>query len=267
MRRVLVGLVLAAAIVALVVQLFRVTEGNEAPGAGSAALLNRAAAELPDPRTPAFRVGQPELLDRHEARARFAPVMRRVVARVAPLRDAEPVTTLERRTEDGTANIVLVLREATQQNESWIQVSLAALPNGQTGWVPRSSLGGYGFVRTRLVVDRATLTATLFENDKPIFEAPVGIGTAEAPTPAGEFYVRLKLAGFDDPFYGPIAFGTSARSAVLTDWPGGGYIGIHGTHAPDLIPGRVSHGCVRLRNQDILTLSRLMPVGTPLTIR
>ena len=266
MRRVLVGLVLVAAIVALV-QLSRGTERNETPLAGSAALLNQAAAELPDPRTPAFRIRQPELLDPHEARSRFAPVTRRVVARAEPRRDAEPVTTLERRTEDGTANIVLILREAMRQNESWIQVSLAALPNGQIGWVPRSALGGYGFVRTRLVVDRARLTATLLENEKPIFEAPVGIGTPEAPTPAGEFYVRLKLAGFDDPFYGPIAFGTSARSAVLTDWPGGGYIGIHGTHAPELIPGRVSHGCVRLRNHDIVTLSRLMPVGTPLTIR
>jgi len=34
-----------------------------------------------------------------------------------------------------------------------------------------------------------------------------------------------------------------------------------------LIPGRVSHGCVRMRNLDILKLSRMMPVGTPLTIR
>jgi lipoprotein-anchoring transpeptidase ErfK/SrfK len=73
--------------------------------------------------------------------------------------------------------------------------------------------------------------------------------------------------GFGDPFYGPVAFGTSARSEVLTDWPGGGFIGIHGTNEPQLIPGRISHGCIRLRNSDILRLSRLMPVGTPLTIR
>ena len=70
-----------------------------------------------------------------------------------------------------------------------------------------------------------------------------------------------------DQIYGPIAFGTNARSTFLTDWPGGGYIGIHGTNAPELLPGRVSHGCVRMRNEDILALSRLMPVGTPVTIR
>ena len=48
---------------------------------------------------------------------------------------------------------------------------------------------------------------------------------------------------------------------------GGGVIGIHGTNQPNLIPGRPSHGCVRLRNASILKLSRLMPLGTPLLIK
>ena len=46
----------------------------------------------------------------------------------------------------------------------------------------------------------------------------------------------------------------------------GGEYAIHGTNRPDLLPGRVSHGCIRLRNDDIMALERLMPVGTPLTI-
>ena len=82
-----------------------------------------------------------------------------------------------------------------------------------------------------------------------------------------DFYVRDMLTRYRSPFYGPLAFGTSARSSVLTDWPGGGFIGIHGTDTPELLPGRVSHGCIRLRNEDILKLGRLMPVGTPVTIR
>jgi lipoprotein-anchoring transpeptidase ErfK/SrfK len=87
------------------------------------------------------------------------------------------------------------------------------------------------------------------------------------PTPAGDFYIRNKLTRYQSAFYGRLAFGTSARSAVLTDWPAGGFIGIHGTNEPELLPGRVSHGCIRMRNADILRLGRLMPVGTPLTIR
>lgn len=69
-----------------------------------------------------------------------------------------------------------------------------------------------------------------------------------------------------DPFYGPLAFGTSARSAVLTDWPGGGFVGIHRTNQPQILPGRVSHGCIRMPSASILRLAQLMPVGTPLTI-
>ena len=49
--------------------------------------------------------------------------------------------------------------------------------------------------------------------------------------------------------------------------PGGGFVGIHGTDAPQILPGRVSHGCVRMRNPAILRLFRLMPLGTPVTIR
>lgn len=67
-------------------------------------------------------------------------------------------------------------------------------------------------------------------------------------------------------FYGPLAFGTSARSPVLTDWPDGGFVGIHGTDRPGSLPGRVSHGCIRMRNPDIVRLGKLMPVGTPITV-
>jgi L,D-transpeptidase catalytic domain len=269
MRNAVVALVLAAVVVAgaKVFGGAGAAARGEQPSAGSAAQLADAAASLPAPARPAFTIGRPELLDRREARAQFASVSRQVTALALPRSGAEPVATLEPHTEEGTTNVVLVLGEARRHGASWVQVRLPVLPNGRTGWVPRRALGGYGFVRTRLVVDRARLTATLFKDGRPIFHAPVGIGTAAAPTPAGEFYVRLKLAGFDDPFYGPVAFGTNARSAVLTDWPGGGYIGIHGTTAPELIPGRVSHGCVRMRNEDIVALSRLLPVGTPLTIR
>jgi lipoprotein-anchoring transpeptidase ErfK/SrfK len=94
------------------------------------------------------------------------------------------------------------------------------------------------------------------------------VGEAKWPTPRGRFYIRSELTGYGaaGSFYGPVAFATSAISDTLTDWPGGGIVGIHGTSLPQLIPGRISHGCVRLRNPDILRLERLMPVGTPVTI-
>jgi len=46
---------------------------------------------------------------------------------------------------------------------------------------------------------------------------------------------------------------------------GDGY-GIHGTDVPSSIGQSVSHGCVRVRNEDIETLYRIVPVGTPVYI-
>jgi hypothetical protein len=229
--------------------------------------LTAEAARLPTPQRPAFSVGQPRLLSRDETAMRIAPVPQRVEAHAEPAVSSSPVAALEARTPEGTANIVLVIGERRRPDGLWVRVRLPVLPNGSSGWVPRAALGGYDFVHTHLVVDRARLTATLLKDGRKIFSAPVGIGRPKWPTPNGEFYVRDRLSGFGDPFYGPVAFGTSARSAVLTDWPNGGFVGIHGTNEPELIPGAVSHGCIRLRNADILRLSRLMPVGTPLTIR
>jgi lipoprotein-anchoring transpeptidase ErfK/SrfK len=43
-------------------------------------------------------------------------------------------------------------------------------------------------------------------------------------------------------------------------------VGIHGTNQPELIPGRPSHGCVRIPNRKIRQLAKLMPIGTPIEI-
>jgi hypothetical protein len=222
---------------------------------------------LPRSPRPAFTPHAPVLLHRSPTEARWAPVIRPVVARLAPGVAAPAITTLSPTTPDDTTNIVAILREQATAQGLWTLVRLPVLPNGSVGWVPRLALGGYGFTRARLLVDRGRFLATLFRDGRAVFRAPVGVGKPESPTPAGEFYIRERLTTLESPFYGPIAFGTNARSEQLTDWPGGGFIGIHGTDQPELLPGRVSHGCVRLRNDDLLRLARLMPMGTPVTIR
>jgi hypothetical protein len=178
------------------------------------------------------------------------------------------VTIVRPVTPESKANLVVALESREDvYGRSWVRVRLAILPNNSTGWVRREALGELHVVRTRLVVDRDRLRAVLWRNGRAVFRAPIGVGQPRWPTPRGEYYVRERLTGFGDPFYGPVAFGTSGRSLVLTDWPGGGYVGIHGTNRPDLLPGRVSHGCIRMRNEDILRLARLLPIGTPLTVR
>ena len=223
---------------------------------------------LPSTPAPAFAVPTPRLLRDPATLARWATIEESTDVRRAPSPTAAVVTRIATATPEGTANLVLILGRARSSRDGlWVRVRLPILPNNSTGWVPRSALGAYHAVTTRLVVDLEQLAATLYRGGEPIFSAPVGVGRPQWPTPRGEFYIRDKLTRFRSPFYGPVAFGTSARSAVLTDWPAGGFVGIHGTNLPELLPGRVSHGCIRMRNTDILELARLMPVGTPLTIR
>jgi lipoprotein-anchoring transpeptidase ErfK/SrfK len=224
--------------------------------------------ELPSPPVPAFVVPQPVPLVRSETESVWAAVERAVAARTAPDGAARVLARLSTRTPEKTTNIVSVLdRQVDESGSLWVRVRLPILPNNTTGWVPRSVLGGYHSLHTHLVVSLRRQTATLVRDRRMLFRAPIGIGKAQWPTPTGHFYIRNKLTRYASPAYGPVAFGTSARSTALSDWPAGGFIGIHGTDQPELVPGPVSHGCIRMRNRDILELARLMPVGTPLTIR
>jgi lipoprotein-anchoring transpeptidase ErfK/SrfK len=224
------------------------------------------AGTLPLPVRPAFVPGPPRALGSTRNLSHWAPVLRTTVARSAPAGGAV-LATLRRTAPEGTANAVAVLAQRQDRaGDTWVRVRLPILPNGTVGWVPRRALGGYETVDTRLDVDLGRLRATLYRDGRPILRAPVGVGRAGWATPRGEFYVRNKLTRYRSPEYGPVAFATSARSPAATGWPAGGFVGIHGTDRPDLVPGRVSHGCIRLRNADVLALARRMPVGTPLTI-
>jgi hypothetical protein len=254
---------LALGLVLLAVAAVGVFAGSRSSGASAGLQPLR----VPAPARPAFVIPKPRGL-RAPAVARWAPVVRPAVVRAKPLPRARPIARLSTRTPEGTANVVDVSgRAADGRSSGWVAVRVAGLPENLTGWVPRTALGGYTFVHTRLVVGLEARTAELVRDGRTIFHASIGIGKASSPTPIGDFYVRSRIWSLGSSFYGPLAFGTSARSPTLTDWPGGGFIGIHGTNQPELIPGEISHGCIRMRNEDILELGRLMPVGTPVSIR
>jgi L,D-transpeptidase-like protein len=184
----------------------------------------------------------------------------------APSAHSRVIDHLHLLTVDGQAEVYLTLRAYTVGATTWISVPIPERPNGMTGWVPASALGELHMSREDLRVNSATLRATLFRDGQKIWSAPIGIGRPGLPTPRGHFYVTEKLTALGGPFYGPYAIGTSAYAPTLTEWPGGGVIGIHGTDEPQLIPGHPSHGCIRLRNADIARLWPLIQVGTPIEI-
>lgn len=187
--------------------------------------------------------------------------------RLRPSQSSAAIVRLHYLTEDGFPEVYPVLRRVRDgDRRSWLRIRVALRPHGATGWVPASALGPLYRVRTRLVVDRRRLRATLYGSGRRIWRSPIGVGKAGTSTPAGHFWIREKfrVANPDGP-YGPQAFGTSGYSR-LSDWPGGGVVGIHGTNEPQLIPGRPSHGCIRVPNDAIGRLYRLMPIGTPMRV-
>jgi hypothetical protein len=187
--------------------------------------------------------------------------------RLSPAARSRTVGRLRFFTEDQRPEVYPVLAARMDSaGRRWVQIRIPMRPNGRIGWVLDEMIGQYYIVRTALTIDRKKLRATLRKNGKKIWSASIGIGKRATPTPRGQFWIRERLKGIgSNGTYGPWAFGTSAYSN-LSDWPGGGVVGIHGTNQPRLVPGRPSHGCIRVRNDKIRKLARLMPIGTPVRI-
>jgi lipoprotein-anchoring transpeptidase ErfK/SrfK len=185
-----------------------------------------------------------------------------------PSAQAHEVGQLRLLTEDSFPEVYVVLsRWKNAAGNTWLKIRVPKRPNGLTGWVRQSALRPLQTVHTELVVNRHTLRVTVFDHGRKRFSARIGVGKASTPTPSGHFWIREKFhVNMAGTIYGPRAIGTSAYAPTLSEWPGGGVVGLHGTNEPNLIPGRPSHGCIRLRNRDILKLYRLVSPGTPVRI-
>ncbi|MEA2385514.1 MAG: hypothetical protein QOH72_5485 [Solirubrobacteraceae bacterium] len=232
-------------------------------GATGAASVRAAA---PAPLPPANPPGAQKLSD-ERLETRWAYPQRRAVVYSRPSGRARSVTRLRLLTEDRFPELYVVLsRWVDPAGNVWMQIRLPRRPNGSTGWVPENALSSMTVTHKLIDVDKRTLRLRVFDRGKVVMTARIGVGKAGTITPSGHFYVREKFHVKGVALYGPRAIGTSAYAPTLSDWPGGGVVGLHGTNQPGLIPGRPSHGCIRLRNRDILRLYRLAERGTPIDI-
>jgi lipoprotein-anchoring transpeptidase ErfK/SrfK len=149
--------------------------------------------------------------------------------------------------------------------EPWYRVLLPIEPNGSAAWVrgtdvrlvPRDQ---------KIVVDLSQRTLRYFVGGDLAALVSVGVGTPSAPTATGIFYVwiRVRYSSPTGP-YGAFALGLSGFSEVLSEWPGGGRMAIHGTSDPSDRGRAVSHGCIRVYNPELKVLRRV-PLGTPVII-
>ncbi|MBP7929509.1 MAG: L,D-transpeptidase [Acidimicrobiia bacterium] len=154
------------------------------------------------------------------------------------------------------------------QKDGWYQVQLNTRPHMSTGWVKASEVE-VEEINERIVVDLSEYTLRFYRGADLVREELVGIGQSDFPTPVGVFYVTEEwdLRGQGTP-YGDYAIGLSAYSDVLTDFLGGnGQVAIHGTSNPANRGKAVSHGCVRVVNDVLVSLVPDIPLGMPVIIQ
>jgi len=106
-----------------------------------------------------------------------------------------------------------------------------------------------------LVLSLGKRQLVLTQESRFIKAWPVGIGKSFTPTPTGTYKIISKVP---DPG-GPL--GAVWMGLNIPDY------GIHGTNKPESIGKMVSKGCIRMHNRDALELSRIIPVGTTVTIK
>ena len=188
--------------------------------------------------------------------------------RARPLVSSRTIARTHLATEDGFPDTYLLLSSLTDAHgRVWVRMRIPGRPNGRVGWVTRDALGEFHVTHWMIVISLGGRRLRAYNKGRLRFTAPVGVGKPSTPTPTGHFWIRelFRITDRSNLYY-PYAIGTSAYS-TLTDWPGGGVVGIHGDLGqPRLVPGAPSHGCVRMHAADISWLAQRVQLGTPVHI-
>ena len=189
-----------------------------------------------------------------------------VAVRSAPHSNARRVALLKEFRSEYRPQVVLALSQRSDPETgkpTWYRISVPGRPNGRTGWIPAEA-ADIGPMRRLIYIDRSARSLEVWSDGRLLLKTKVAVGRPGMETPLGLFYVTWRFVPTSS-VLGKFAFETSAYSS-LSDWPGGGIVGIHGTFTPSLLGQAVSHGCVRVANGDIVRMRALVGVGTPIQI-
>lgn len=128
-------------------------------------------------------------------------------------------------------------------------------PSTEIPVVKNGERADFSLPRGNILIAKAQRQLTLFDGNKPVRQYPVGIGKPATPTPSGNYAIASKVL--------------NPGGMLGTRWMGLNYdtYGIHGTSQPWLIGQMISHGCIRMRNENAEELFALTRIGTPVYIR
>jgi lipoprotein-anchoring transpeptidase ErfK/SrfK len=151
----------------------------------------------------------------------------------------------------------------TSSRTTWIlTTTMAAMLVGQQAAAADSARSVDTSVTRRIVVSLPDRKLAVIENDAVVSIYPVAIGAPVSPSPVGTFNIVSRVA--NPTYYKPgKVIGPGVSNPVGTRWIGlsaKGY-GIHGTNNPGSIGRAKSHGCIRLRNDDVERLFERVRAG------
>jgi lipoprotein-anchoring transpeptidase ErfK/SrfK len=207
---------------------------------------------------------EPQQPGQPQGSAEIAAVRGRQIAVYKQQGDGAAWKTLSSPNEMGATRVFLV----DAKDGDWLKVLLPIRPNGSTGWVKASDITLSSTTR-RVEIDPKAFTFTVFDGDKVLRTGEVATGEGGTPTPAGRFYfTELVEPPNPNGDYGAYAFGLSGFSPTLKTFAGGpGQLAVHGTNKASALGGKVSHGCVRVSNDDITWMAKNLAIGTPVVVR
>ena len=126
---------------------------------------------------------------------------------------------------------------------------------------------------TRLVLVLGERRVYAYQEDKVLASYPVAVGKKGWETPTGNFKVIQKVKDpiWQNPWNGKIV-PASLNGPIGIRWigfwtDGKNTIGFHGTPGEHLLGQAVSHGCVRMKNKDVVALFEMIEPGTPVIVK
>lgn len=125
---------------------------------------------------------------------------------------------------------------------------------------------------TRILLSLNDRRVYLYEGDKVKASYPVAVGKPGWETPTGQFSVVDKALDpvWENPWTGeviqPGPDSPLGPAIIVFKLDSDGMYAFHGTSNEELIGQAVSHGCVRMRNEDILAMYEQVDIRTPVEV-
>jgi lipoprotein-anchoring transpeptidase ErfK/SrfK len=120
----------------------------------------------------------------------------------------------------------------------------------------------------QIVISITDRKLAVLDNGRVMKIYPIAVGARGTPSPDGDFVIINRAK---DPTYrhGEMEIAPGKDNPLGSRWMGlslKGY-GIHGTNVQSSVGKAASHGCFRMRKQDVEELYTLVEIGDPVTVR